>query len=249
MNNEATTPAAPFLDVSFCIIARKADAGWMPQLLQSLPKGGEVCILWNQPGEYEEFTTEEPKVLPDGTTMRYASWTYTGMFSFAEARNLCIGSASRGWIMWLDADDRLLPHQHSVFYDLDATYPAGVGGLTCALVGVNPPTPGNEQGQIYGVPHLRIFRNNYGFQFEGRCHEQIMPAIMRQGFQVLPSAIVVHHVGYEVDESVMVEKMIRNTRLLAQMFAHDEYPDRNFVARMLHRDLENYLNLTHNKER
>lgn len=250
MNNEQTTtqttpPAAEYLNISFCIIARKADAGWMPQLLQSLPKGGEVCILWNQQGEYEEFTTEEPKQLPDGTVMRYASWTYEGMFDFAAARNLCIGSASRGWIMWLDADDRLLPHQHSVLRSLDETYPAGVGGLTCALVGVNPPTPGNEKGQVYGIPHLRIFRNHHNFQFRGRCHEQILPSILEQGFQYLPSPVVVHHVGYEVDESVMVEKMLRNTRLLAQMFAHDEYPDRGFVARMLHRDLQNYLALTH----
>lgn len=236
--------STPWINLSICIIARPDDAGWMPELMKSIPAGVEICILWNKPGECEEYDDEGTKTLPNGTTIRYHRWTYTGVFSFSEARNLCISSATRGWIMWLDADDRLLPHQHAMLANLDDTYGAGIGGLLCGVTGVNPPSPGNPEGQVYGVPQPRIFRNGHNFRFAGRCHEQIRPAIEGAGFRVIPTNIMVHHVGYEVEAEVMIAKMLRNTKLLALQLANDEY-DLAFTAKLLHRDLQNYLSLTH----
>lgn len=242
--------STPWLNLSICIIARPDDAGWMPELMKSIPAGVEICVLWNKPGECEEYDDEGTKTLPNGTTIRYHRWTYTGVFSFSEARNLCISSATRGWIMWLDADDRLLPHQHAMLANLDDTYGHGIGGLMCGVTGVNPPTPGNPEGQVYGVPQLRIFRNNHGFKFTGRCHEQIRPAVEEAGFRILPCAVIVHHVGYEVEQDVMVEKMRRNTKLLALQYANGEFQE-EYTIRILHRDLQNLLALTNqsNQER
>lgn len=238
------------MNLSICIIARKEDAGWMPELMKSLPHGVEICILWNEPGESEDFIDEGTKELDTGTVIHYHKWIYPGVFNFSTARNLCIGSATRGWIMWLDADDRLLPHQHGILSTLDTTYGPGIGGLMCGVTGVNPPTPGNPEGQVYGVPQLRIFRNHHGLKFTGRCHEQVRPSIEEAGFRILPCPVIVHHVGYEVDHDVMIEKMRRNTKLLALQYANGEFQE-DYTIRILHRDLQNLLALTHqtNQER
>lgn len=243
MTTNETPQATPWLNLSICIIARPDDAGWMPELMKSLPAGVEICILWNRPGECEDYDDEGTKQLANGTTVRYHRWTWTGTFSFSEARNLCIGSATRGWIMWLDADDRLLPHQHAMLATLDDTYGPGIGGLLCGVTGVNPPSPGNPEGQVYGIPQIRLFRNGHNFRFRGRCHEQISPSIYEAAMQIVPCPIIVHHVGYEVDEEVMIAKMRRNTKLLALQFANEEY-NPEFTAKMLHRDLQNLLSLT-----
>lgn len=231
------------LDISFVVIARDEDAGWMPELLKSLPPGAEICILWNEQGEEEHLKDEGTKELPNGTTVKYDRWTYTGDFSFSAARNVALGSATRDWIMWLDTDDRLLPHQHAIFENL-SVYPPGVGGLMCGVTGINPPNRSTDRATPYNISQCRIFRNHLGLEFVGRCHEQIVPAIDMSGLQVVPCSLLVHHVGYEVDDEVMIEKMKRNTRLLCMQYVNGEYYDDLFTLEMLHRDLGNLLSLT-----
>ena len=239
MSNENTEQVQP-LPVSFVIIARDDDAGWMPELLKSLPPGGEVCILWNGQGEAEQYDDEGERTLPNGTTVKYHRWTYTGMFSFSEARNVSLRSATREWVMWLDADDRLLPHQHGFFRQL-GTYGPGVGGLMCGVFGINPPNAGNPEAIPYNITQCRIFRNGHGIGFEGRAHEQCTHSIEDRHLQIVPCSVQVHHVGYEVDDDVLEAKMWRNVRLLAQQLAHGEYRNDVFTCRMLHRDLQNLL--------
>lgn len=243
VNSGATnTATAKPLPVSFVVIARPDDAGWMPEMLKSLPPGGEVVILWNEPGESEGYQHEGTKTLPNGTTVVYHRWTYTGMFSFSEARNLAISSATRDWIMWLDTDDRLLPHQHSFFSNLDA-YGPGVGGLMCGVCGINPPNAGTSKAIPYNVEQVRLFRNHLGIGFEGRAHEQCTHAIEDRHLRIIPCSLLVHHVGYEVDDDILEAKMWRNVRLLSQQLAHGEYRNDDFTAKMLYRDLQNLLAL------
>ena len=228
------------IPVSFVVIARKEDAGWMPEMLRSLPVGCEVCILWNEQGTEESYEEEGITELPNGTTVKYHRWTYTGMFSFADARNVSLRSATRDWIMWLDTDDRLLVHQHGFFDKLD-TYGPGVGGLMCGVTGINPPNAGNSESIPYNVTQCRLFRNGLGIHFEGRAHEQCTHAIEDMHLRIVPCSLLVHHVGYEVDDEVLEAKMWRNVRLLAMQLSHSEYRNDIFTCRMLHRDLQNLL--------
>lgn len=228
------------LDISFACIAHKSEAHHVMQMISTLPSGCEVVVLWNEQGDNTEVVERKMITLKNGTVVRYyaAQWQE---LHFANLRNLCIGLCSREWVMWIDADDRLLPHQHEFFNDF-SEYPPGVGGLVCGCVGVQPKHDGTGNVLRYHEQTARIFRNFKGFHFEGAAHEQIGWSIEARGLRLVPCSLVVHHIGYEIDADSMAAKVRRNVKALAkEITTCTEEPKLRFWIELINRDSNTFM--------
>lgn len=225
--------------VSFCVIAAETDAHYITDLLKTIPPMSEVVVLWNKSGDDEGVVHRKEVTMPSGTVVRYYS-TEWQVLDFAKLRNITIGLASREWIMWLDADDRLLIHQHGFFTGKLLEYPPGVGGLTCGCVGIQPlPQSSGKPQEVtrYHAQHIRLFRNGYGFQFEGQCHEQIGWSMQERAFMIVECSLMVHHVGYETDADTMRNKLDRNLAGVTTEYLKATDPERKkFWASLMRRE-------------
>lgn len=233
------TRPRPWIPLSVVTIAHRDDAHWIQDMIKTLPNGCELIVLWNEHGEDDTVRERKEKALDNGTIVRFFETNWTE-FSFSEIRNKALAKAERDWIIWLDADDRLLIHQHEFFLRLDE-YPAGVAGLFCGCVGVQPTHSAEKPNEVlrYHAEQLRLFRNNLGFHFEGRAHEQIVHSIQRSGFNVAACSLLIHHEGYETNADSMRSKMERNVRLLSADVAECA-DDRKlpFLIDLLNRDTQ-----------
>ena len=142
--------------------------------------------------------------------------------SFASARNESLSHATGDWICWLDADDTLPFSSGENIVGAVLWAPAQIGGLVLPVRFVNDdPEFGSS------VDHVKVFRNNQGFQFEGRIHEQILPSLRGKGFDVTRIQAEVLHTGYDVSEEGQTRKRKRDEKLLKLDL--EDRPDHPFV--------------------
>jgi len=130
--------------------------------------------------------------------------------SFADARNVSLEHATGDWILYLDADEHVVPEDakglrqllgrtwREAFYLVETNY-----------------TGGDESGAAVTHLALRLFRNRPGYRFEGRIHEQksqTMPTYLPERFET--TTIRVRHYGYLVSRISAKDKSRRNLELL-----------------------------------
>jgi glycosyltransferase involved in cell wall biosynthesis/Flp pilus assembly protein TadD len=130
--------------------------------------------------------------------------------SFADARNASLERATCDWILYLDADEHLVPE--------DARELRGVLGRTWRegfyLVETNY-VGGDEVGSAITHLALRVFRNRAEYRFEGRIHEQKtrnMPTYLAERFEA--TTVRVRHYGYLRSVFAGRDKSRRNVELL-----------------------------------
>ena len=132
--------------------------------------------------------------------------------SFADARNVSIENATGDWILYLDADEHLVPEDAGLFRALlGRTWREGF-----YLVETNY-TGGEDAGSSVAHLALRLFRNRPDYRFEGRIHEQkthTMPTYVPERFET--TAIRLRHYGYLKSRIGAREKSQRNLQLLQQ---------------------------------
>jgi tetratricopeptide (TPR) repeat protein len=140
---------------------------------------------------------------------------------FSAARNASIELATRPWIFWLDADDRVDRANEAKLGALFSRLRDETAGyiMQCASYAA----AGTLQSS-HG--HVRVFRRAPGVRWEHRVHEQIAPSIERAGGPLRSADIVIGHYGYANAESVR-QKQLRNLRL-SEMEC-EEHPTDPFV--------------------
>jgi tetratricopeptide (TPR) repeat protein len=132
---------------------------------------------------------------------------------FAAARNFAIEAASGGWILYIDADERLSAPAGARLSDA-LTDPAAVG----ATLRFRP--------RLAATPYLetRLFRNDPRIRFVGAIHETVLPALdalVAEGRRVLATSFAIQHLGYEGD---LTHKHRRNLPMLLTMV--ERWPER-----------------------
>jgi tetratricopeptide (TPR) repeat protein len=137
---------------------------------------------------------------------------------FAAARNEALRHATCDWILWLDADDRIDEPNRQMLRQLFAGLPDQ--NIAFALRCISYAS--SEAGSATEVEHVRLFRRHPQIRWQGRIHEQILPAVERLGGAQWSANAAIHHFGYQ-DPVQRRRKLERDLRLL--QIENAEHPD------------------------
>lgn len=135
---------------------------------------------------------------------------------FAAARNKGLDAVRTGWVLYIDADERLnLPSGGALGDYIDA-------GALAGLVRFRPKTGYTRYRE------WRLFRADPRLRFEGRIHETVEPAIRaisaREGLPIQQTDAEIDHLGYD---GAQTHKHARNLALLEEAVRAD--PDRAYL--------------------
>ena len=185
--------------LSICMIVKNEQDN-LPGLLESVaPLGAELVVV-------DTGSSDETVRIAQAAGAKVVHWAWIG--DFAAARNISLEHATRPWILWMDADDRLPSASLQPLKDLVKERPARAYTFL-----VKNTTNGGASGSEFS--QLRMFPNHPRIRFTGAVHEQVYPALHSLGipFDYLP--VVVHHTGY-LDKDVIRKKQERNREILRE---------------------------------
>jgi len=145
---------------------------------------------------------------------------------FSAARNESLRHAGGEWLFWMDSDDTISPECGRKLRTLaDGPHPENVFGY---IMRVHCPGPDNQgHRDVTVVDHAKLIRNRPDLRFEGRIHEQLLPAIRRAGGVVVWTDIHVLHSGSDPSPEGKQRKLERDLRILNRELA--ERPNHPFV--------------------
>ncbi len=94
---------------------------------------------------------------------------------------------------------------------------------------------GDGDPDVTVVDHVKLFRNRPDLRFDGRIHEQILPAIRRLGGEVAWTDVYVVHSGSDPSPPAQERKRVRDMRLLRlELAERPEHPFTLFNLGMTH---------------
>ena len=149
--------------VSLCMIVRDEEAVLERCLASAAPLADEIVIV-------DTGSTDATKEIAGRFTRRI--YDFAWIDDFSAARNFAFSKGTGDFLMWLDADDVLLPADLQKFLDLKAR-------LTHETDLVMAPyhTAFDAGGHpLFTYYRERLLRREAGFRWEGAVHEAIAPA-------------------------------------------------------------------------
>jgi GT2 family glycosyltransferase/tetratricopeptide (TPR) repeat protein len=158
--------------------------------------------------------------------------------SFSAARNESLRHARGKWVFWMDSDDTIdAANAGKLRALIRQDTPANLLGY---VVSVHCPGPGDE-ADVTVVQHVKLFRNFPQLRFEGRIHEQIIPAIRALGGDIGWTDLFVVHSGYDHGPEAQKRKLERDLRLLhLEVEERPEHPFTLFNLAMTYTDCGRY---------
>lgn len=156
---------------------------------------------------------------------------------FSAARNVSFELAQGDWLFWMDTDD-YMPSQCGRRLREIASGPhrADVLGY-----GVQVHCPGDVEGDLTIVDHVKLVRNHPAIRFEFRIHEQLLPSIRRLGGDVARTDVYVVHEGSCPTPEMRAHKRDRDLRILGkEVEDRPDHPFALFNLGMTHSDLGNH---------
>jgi len=202
--------------VSLCMIARDSSRTLGPALQSIRPWVDQIVVV--DTGS----TDDTPNLARSlGAEIHFFPWRD----DFAAARNASLEHATGRWIFWMDSDDTIDSSNGRRLQALVRQEHAD--SILGFVMQVHCPGPAGQLNEMTVVDHVKLFRRLPGLCFEGRIHEQILPAIRRQGGEVAWTDIFVVHSGSDQSPAGRARKHERDMRILRQDLA--ERPDHPFV--------------------
>ena len=194
------------LDLSVCSIVRD-EAPNLDGMIAGIPLGR---VEWIVMDTGSSDTTVEI-LLQAGIKTHPFAWCD----DFSAARNASLRLATRGWILWIDADDRL----DEAFWE--ALEPLLEGPRRAYRFIVRSPRE-NSRGDCF--TQIRLFPNRLGIAFEGSIHEQLGTSLQKLRVSVENADLEILHMGYDT-AAKRGAKLKRNRALLeAERLRHPDDP-------------------------
>jgi GT2 family glycosyltransferase/2-polyprenyl-3-methyl-5-hydroxy-6-metoxy-1,4-benzoquinol methylase/tetratricopeptide (TPR) repeat protein len=201
--------------LSLCMIARDNRRTIAPALESIRPWVDEMVVV--DTGSRDETPAVCARL---GARVYHFPW----VDNFAAARNESVRHARGRWFFWMDSDDTIDPDRGRRLREL--AYSAGDPSILGYVVQVRCPGATAADG-VTVVDHVKLIRNRPDLRFEGRIHEQVLPAIRRVGGEVAWTDLFVTHSGYDHSPEGQTRKLTRDLRLLHLDLA--ERPGHPFV--------------------
>jgi glycosyltransferase involved in cell wall biosynthesis len=137
---------------------------------------------------------------------------------FSLARNQSIDKATCDWILWMDADERLILKDHKLLQQK-------LSKKRCKAYSVRMmhfmDSMEEKKNQYYISHHIRLFQRKAEFRFQGIIHEKLVD---RKGKELqskeIAEVIELHHYGYT--ELHLKEKGLRNLSLCLKAKENDK---------------------------
>ena len=161
---------------------------------------------------------------------------------FSAARNVSLRHARGDWLFWMDSDDTISAECGKKLRALaDREHDRAVFGY---VVQVHCPGGGDGEdpdADVTVVDHVKLIRNRPDLRFEGRIHEQILPAIRRAGGEVAWTDLYVVHSGSDHSAEAQARKRERDLRLLhLEIKERPKHPFTLFNLGMTYADAEEF---------
>lgn len=190
----------------------KDEAELLPQCLESIQGADEIIVI-------DTGSTDSSSVLAKSYGAKVVNMSWQD--SFSGPRNEALRHANTDWILYLDADERLVSGLDAVRELIQATKAEAFTVLIDNRIGPNPEDRLRHRA-------LRIFRNGRGYQFRGRIHEDIGQSIVDKfgSSFIKESPLRIDHYGYLPQILNRKNKVVRNETLLKKELA--EHPNHPF---------------------
>ena len=182
------------------VIFREEDKHYLHDLRKSLPNFAKLILVMTKSSDKDTLS-----ILENNENQTYAILEYTEVFSFCYARNQALRLSDKKFILTLDADERLLTHQHEQLklHILEYDKLENFGGAMFYNFSVKTFCQ-NKYG-LYDtevMPQCKLFVK--GSFWQGDIHENI--SIPKDKI-IYSTPLVIHHIGYEVAKERMAEKI------------------------------------------
>ncbi len=192
--------AASRATLSACLIARD-EAAVLGRCLASIDAVADEIVLVDT-GSRDDTVDIARRF---GARVGHFTWCD----DFAAARNASLELATGTWIVWLDADDYLLPEGADRLREL-TQLPADQA-FSCLLV--------NEGADRSTFRQVKLFPNRPELRFTRPVHETLVPALSRLGIPVRAADWQVRHTGY-ADPEVTARKLRYYLQLMQRWVLH-----------------------------
>jgi O-antigen biosynthesis protein len=190
--------------LSLCLIARDS-ARTLPACLESIrPWVDEIVVV-------DTGSTDDTVAIARSFNARVFAFPWCDDFS--TARNASIGHAQGTWLFWMDSDDTIDEANGSRLREL--AYSQHRPNILGYVMQVHCPGPhllGEDDCTV--VDHVKLVRNLPNLRFEGRIHEQVLPAIRRLGGDIEWTSLHVVHSGSDQSLAGRKRKQDRDLRIL-----------------------------------
>jgi glycosyltransferase involved in cell wall biosynthesis len=191
--------------LSLCMIV-KDEKGNLPACLASAADvAGEIIVV-------DTGSSDGTQDIARSFGAKVVQSDWRGDFSLA--RNQSLSAATGRWILWLDADDRLLEADKRAIRKLAEADP-DLAPKAYGLM-VKNSRDGGLTGSVFN--QIRMFPNRPELRFRFPVHEQILPALEEARIPVEYAEIRVLHTGYS-DPDVAKAKQVRNKGILEKQVA------------------------------
>lgn len=188
--------------LSVCLIARD-EAVDLPRALETVREVADELVVVDTGSR--DATPEIARRA--GAVVGHFPWCD----DFSAARNAALELASGDWILWLDADEALLPDSVPALREA-----LQEDGLLAALVLRRDRQSADDPSRFSLMGQWRLFRNRPDLRFVGRCHPRFNPSLehlaRQEGRRLRQVDVVLDHRGYLPDR--LPAKLARGRRLL-----------------------------------
>lgn len=219
---DETVSAAPAVQseratLSLCMIVRDNEATIGQCLASARPWVDEIVVV----------DTGSKDRTPDicleyGARLFHFPWCD----DFAAARNESLTRARGEWLFWMDSDDTLPEACGKQLRPL-VTGRHGPSVLGYVMQVHCPSVSADGCDELTVVDHVKLIRNRPDLRFEGRIHEQLLPAIRKAGGDVAWTDLYVVHSGADYSPEGRQQKLERDLRILHQEIQRE--PEHPFV--------------------
>jgi O-antigen biosynthesis protein len=219
--------------LSLCMIVRDS-ARTLPACLESIRSWVDEMVIVDT-GSVDDT----PRIVESfGGRLFHFPWCD----DFSAARNESLRHARGEWLFWMDSDDTIPPECGRQLRSLiDGDVDSAVLGFVMQVHCPGKAESGDRESDVTVVDHVKLFRNRADLKFDGRIHEQILPAIRRAGGDVAWTDLYVVHSGSDTSPAAQERKRERDLRILdLELAERPEHPFTLFNLGMTYLDASHF---------